>query len=66
LVGIRNFALFEKLSASFGKVRNFSTIFTFEAIFAQKLTLANFRYIIRSWQISGKFRSLKNLIPSTL
>jgi hypothetical protein len=55
LIGVRNFALFVKLSASFKKVRNFSTNFTFEAIFVQKLTLANLRCVIKSWQISCRY-----------
>jgi hypothetical protein len=37
LAGVRNFTLFVKLSALFGKVMNFSTIFTFEAIFVQEI-----------------------------
>jgi hypothetical protein len=42
LVGVRNFALFVKFLSSFGKVMNFSTIFTFDRTLAHVIGFPNF------------------------
>ncbi len=55
LVGVRNFTLFVKFSASMSKARSFLIIFTFEASFAQKLAPPNFRCIIKRWQILCRY-----------